>query len=124
MGVSCTVNLVDAEPTAEQIGLFTGMIRLMQEDPSEFLIYEFKNPKNPPGVQQGLVFCQMCREEGKILAEMRIDGAEQWRMYEAVLEEDAACGLLKELIRTREAPDLAGWEDITDKVVSDDSEFE
>ena len=124
MGVSYVVNLVDADPAEEQIALFTAIIRTMQELPAEFAVFEFQNAKNKPGRQRGLVFCQLCREEGKIHAEIRIDGADCWRMYAAVLEEDDAEDLLRQLVATREAPDLAGWEDITETVVQDEADFE
>ena len=124
MGVSCTVNLVDAEPTEEQIALFVSMLRCLRDNSSEFMIFEFMNAKNRPGEQQGLVFFQICREEERIHAEIRVDGAEKWRMYAADLKEDDAAALLQELIASRAVPDLAGWEDITETIVTDDSEFE
>ena len=124
MGVSCTVNLVDANPAEEQIALYAALIRTMQEDPSEFVIFEFQNARNKPGQQQGLVFYQMCREEGKIHAEVRIDGPVYWKMYAVTLEDEAAVKLLRQMIATREAPDVSGWEDITDAVIHDEAEFE
>ena len=124
MGVSYTMNLVDAEPTEEQIVLFAETIRLLRDNPTEFAIFEFMNAKNKPGQQQGLVFYQMCRDGDMIHAEVRIDGPKEWRMYAITLEDDEAIILLRKMIATREAPDLAGWEDITDKVNQDDSEFE
>ena len=39
-------------------------------------------------------------------------------------EEDDAEDLLRQLVATREAPDLAGWEDITETVVQDEADFE
>ena len=120
VGVSCTINLVDAEPTEEQVALFLGMVRAMSENPTEFMIFEFMNARNKPGQQQGLVFCQVCREDGRIHAEVRLDGPEEWRMYGTDLEEDEAAALLRQLIATRAAPELAGWEDITDRVFPDD----
>ena len=37
---------------------------------------------------------------------------------------DDAEDLLRQLVATREAPDLAGWEDITETVVHDEADFE
>ena len=126
MGVSCEVNLIGGEPTADQEALYEQMIRTMQDDPAEFLIFEFMNAKNLPGTQQGLVFYQMCRQEGKICAEIRIDRADGMRMYARSMDDDTAAELLHAMIRTRTAPDPAGWEDITEQVLRgpDDADFE
>ena len=126
MGTSYVVNLVDAEPTEEQLALFREIIRTMQDLPAEFAVFEFQNSRNKPGEQQGLVFYQLCREEEQIRAEVRIDGPEEWRMYGIIFSVEEAVKLLGTLIATREAPDLAGWTDITESVRRgpEDWEFE
>ena len=98
MGISCEINFIDENPTKEQAALFEQLICSLRDSPTEFLIFQFRNPKNGPDRQQGLVFFQLCREGSKIHAE----------------------------IRARTAPDLAGWEDITEQAfaVPGDEEFE
>ena len=124
MGVSCTVDLSDGNPTREQTALFAEMIRSLRNLPTEFLIFDFMYAGDRPGRQQGMVFCQMCRKGKRIRAEIRMDGPEEWRLYAMSLETDEAVKLLRKLIRTRTAPDLSGWEDITETAFPDDSEFE
>lgn len=124
MGVGCEINLIDAEPTEEQIALFAVMIRAMRDIPTEHVIFDFMNANYGPGMQQGLVFYQVCRAGKKIHAEIRIDRAEGRFMYSTTMEDDEATELLRQLIRTRMPPDLAGWKDITEKVFSDNSEIE
>ena len=124
MGVNCIVNLIDADPTEEQVALFGVMIRAMLDVSAEFIVFEFQNSNNKAGGQQGLVFYQVCRDGKMIHAEVRIDGPEGRKLYSVMLSDDDATALLRQLIETRTAPDLTGWKDITDDIFQDDSEFE
>ena len=126
MGISCEINFIDENPTREQAVLFEQLICSLRDSPTEFLIFQFRNPKNGPDRQQGLVFFQLCREGSKIHAEIRIDGSGETRMYAKQMEKADAVGHLRRMIRTRTAPDLAGWEDITEQAfaVPGDEEFE
>lgn len=116
MGISSEISLIGAEPSEEQTALFAEMIRTLRDSSTEYVIFDFQNPENGPDRQQGLVFYQVCREGESICAEVRIDTAAGKKMYRALLPEEEAAALLREMIRTREAPDITGWEDIMEEV--------
>ena len=126
MGITCEISLIDDDPTEEQAVLFERLIRSLRDMPTEFLIFEFRNAKNGPGEQQGLVFFQLCRENGAIHSEVRIDRKDGIHMYARRMNDGETIGLLRWMIRTRTAPDINGWEDITEQALRepDDSEFE
>lgn len=126
MGINCEICCIDDNPTEEQIVLFEKLICSMRDMPTEFLIFDFLNPKNGPKEQQGLVFCQMCREGNGIHVEIRIDMPDEIRMYASQMKEEEVTDLLRRMIRTRSAPDITEWEDITKRVFTEsrDEDFE
>ena len=126
MGVSCEICFIDDDPTEEQAALFERLIFSMRDLPTEYLIFDFLNAENGPDMQQGLVFCQMCRQGNRIRTEVRVDVPGERRMYAKLMKAEEAAGLVRGMIRTRNAPDLTEWEDITEQAFSepDDAEFE
>ncbi len=122
MGMSCEINLIGVEPTGKQETLFVKLVRSLEDVPGEFIIFEFMNAKNGPDTQQGLVFYQLCRDGRKLHGEVRIDTPEGRRMYARDMEEREALDLLHWTIRTRKAPDIRGWEDITEEIFGEENE--
>ena len=126
MGFSGNISFIDENPTPEQAALFERLICSLQDTPSEFLVFEFQNAENGPEKHQGLVFFQLCREDGKIRAEFRTDGLDGRRMYMKRMTEEETVRVFRRMVRTRTAPDSAGWEDITAQAFTKpgDEEFE
>ena len=122
MGMGCEINLIDTEPTEKQEALFIMLIRALEDKPDEFVIFEFQNAKNRPDTQRGLVFFQLCRDGRFLNGEIRIDRPEGMRMYRRKMNKWEAADWLRWMIRTRQEPDIKGWEDITKEIFGEEKE--
>ncbi len=120
--MGCEINLIDTEPTEKQEALFIKLIRALEDKPDEFVIFEFQNANNRPDTQQGLVFFQLCRDGRFLNGEIRIDRPEGMQMYRRKMNKWEAADWLRWMIRTRQEPDIKGWEDITKEIFGEEKE--
>lgn len=113
-GISHSVNLIDAEPTSEQIAVYSVLIRSLRNLPYEHVVFDFQeSDKADPGLQ----YYQLCRDEKELHVEVCIN-APSFKMYAKTVKDEEAIELLREMINTRETPDISDWEDITERVRS------
>ena len=113
-GISHSVNLIDAEPTSEQIAVYSVLIRSLRNLPYEHVVFDFQeSDKADPGLQ----YYQLCRGEKELHVEVCIN-APSFKMYAKTVKDEEAIELLREMINTRETPDISDWEDITERVRS------
>lgn len=115
-GVSHKVNLIDAEPGPELAAVYAVMIRALRDLPYEHIIFEFQDCDARGNT--GLIFLQMCRDGKQLHVEVRADEPD-FTMYATKLTDEETISILREAIRTRKAPDVTGWADITEKVRSE-----
>lgn len=111
-GINSIIDLKKTDPTEEQIAIFCLLIRSLQDLPYEFVIFNFRRDD---GTEKGLIFYQMCRDGKDMHIEVRIDEP-FFTVYANTVKDEEAIALLREMIDTREAPDVSDWEDITAKV--------
>ena len=112
-GVSHSIDLIEANPTEEQVAAYAVLIRSLRALAYEHICFDFMNPDEG---EEGLMFYQVARDADRILAEVRIDRPDGPHMYSITMPDDKATELLRKLIRTRVAPDVSAWVDITDEV--------
>lgn len=120
--MGCEIDLIGVNPTEKQVALFVKLIRALEDKPGEFVIFEFQNAKNRPDTQRGLVFFQLCRDGRFLNGEIRIDKLEGMRMYRRKMNKWEAADWLRWMIRTRQEPDVKGWEDITKEIFGEKEE--
>lgn len=112
-GVSHLIEMYSGNPTEEQIAAYAVLIRSLRDMKYEHICFDFLDPDK---TWEGLVFYQVARDGDLIHAEVRIDRTDGKHMFAIKIPDEKATELLRKLIRTRVAPDVSAWEDITDRV--------
>lgn len=112
-GVSHSVCMLYANPSEEQVAIYAVLIRSLRDMKYEHICFDFMEPGEG---KTGLVFYQVARDGDLIHAEVRIDRTDGKHMYAIKIADEKVTELLRKLIRTRVAPDVSAWEDITDRV--------
>ncbi len=100
-----------------QLIIYSALIRSLRELDYENIVFEFNDPDDMHGPPDELSFYQLCYYNDDLLrVEVRLGPTDDWRLYAKECSADEAISLLHEINRTRAAPSLEGWRDITDKL--------
>ncbi len=120
-GVSHNISLISAQPSKEQIALYSVLIRSLRDLPYEHVIFVFQDCdklENPDGQ---LAYYQICVHHNNILrTEIGTGPTSNWKLYARESTVTEAIDMFKLLNETRKVPSLEGWRDITDVVKKED----
>ena len=120
-GISQEINLENAKPTEAQRQTFGQMIRALRDLPLEYAEFFFLDEDKGDKEQIGLVYYRVSRnEDGTITAGLRLDTRNGRRVYVTTMDEDGAIAILERILKTNEVPDVAGWDDISELMFSEE----
>lgn len=118
-GIAISVQLYKSTPTAEEMEKYEDKIRILIDNPEDFVIFETVDSDDPS--QRGLLYYQMCVDHDDILRTELCYGTDNGlQMFARESSREEAIAILRKIVDGEDPRGFGEWRDVSKEVFSED----